>query len=120
MGGYRKEAGRGKMGWYKGYYCNSSWELAWVIYQLEHGLNFKRNTEGFEYQFENKKYKFYPDFILNNGEYVEIKGWVTKKDEEKINQFKHSLKVVRKNDLKDVFDYIVDKYGNDYTSLYEK
>ena len=120
LGGYRKEAGRGKMGWYKGYYCNSSWELAWVIYQLDHGLNFKRNNQGFEYQFENKKYKFYPDFVLSNGEYIEIKGWITKKDEEKINQFKYPLKVIRKNDLKNVFDYVFGKYGDDYTSLYEK
>lgn len=119
-GGYRKEAGRGKMGWYRGYYCNSSWELVWVIYQLEHGLQFKRNTRGFEYQFENRKYKFYPDFILDNGEYVEIKGWVTKKDKEKINQFKHSLKVIRGKDLKDMFDYVIDKYGKNYTYLYEK
>jgi hypothetical protein len=119
-GGYREKAGRGKMGWYKGYYCNSSWELAWVIYQIEHGLQFKRNTIGFEYQFENRNHKFYPDFILDNGEYVEIKGWITKKDEEKIKQFKHSLKVIRGKDLKNIFDYIVNKYGKDYTSLYEK
>ena len=46
--------------------------------------------------------------------------WVTKKDEEKIKQFKQSLKVIRGNDLKDVFNYVINKYGNDYTSLYEK
>jgi len=120
-GGYRKEAGRGKMGWYKGYYCNSSWELAWVIYQLEHGLKFKRNTEGFEYLFESQKYKFYPDFkLIDDNFFFEIKGWITKKDEEKIKQFKYPMKVLYKKDLKDVFHYVVTKYGKDYTSLYEK
>jgi len=120
-GGYRKEAGRGKMGWYKGYYCNSSWELAWVIYQLEHGLKFKRNTEGFEYTFENQKYKFYPDFKLVDVDFFfEIKGWITKKDEEKIHQFNHPIKVLGKKDLIDVFSYVVDKYGKSYTNLYEK
>ena len=34
-GGIREGAGRSKSGWYKGYYCNSSYELAWVIYSLD-------------------------------------------------------------------------------------
>ena len=42
-GGYRRGSGRGKKGWYKGYWCDSSWELAWVIYSLEHGVEFTRN-----------------------------------------------------------------------------
>lgn len=119
-GGYRKEAGRGKMGWYKGYYCNSSWELAWLIYQLDHNVKPKRNTEGFDYIFENKYMKFYPDFILNDKEYIEIKGWITNKDKEKIKQFKEPLKVLYKKDLKPVFDYVLEKYGKSYIDLYEK
>ena len=39
-GGKRHGSGRGKKGWYKGYYCDSTWELAWVIYQLDHGVKF--------------------------------------------------------------------------------
>ena len=37
-GGYRKGSGRRKKGWYKGFWCDSSWELAWVIYQIEHDI----------------------------------------------------------------------------------
>ena len=66
-GGYKKGCGKGKKGWYKGYWCDSSWELAFVIYNLEHGIKFERNKQGFEYVFENKTYKYYPDFILGNG-----------------------------------------------------
>ena len=36
-GGLRHGSGRGKKGWYKGYWCDSTWELAWVIYQLDNG-----------------------------------------------------------------------------------
>lgn len=119
-GGYRKEAGRGKMGWYKGYYCNSSWELAWVIFHLEHGLSFERNTDGFSYIFENKTLKFYPDFKLkNSNEFFEIKGWITNKDKEKIKQFRHPLKVFYKKDLGPIFEYVTKKYGKHFTDLYE-
>lgn len=33
MGGLRHGSGRGKKGWYKGFYCRSTWELAWLVYQ---------------------------------------------------------------------------------------
>ena len=42
-GGKRHGSGRGKKGWYKGYWCDSSWELALVIYNLEHNIKFERN-----------------------------------------------------------------------------
>ena len=44
-GGYRKGSGVGKGGWYKGYWCDSSYELAWIIFNIEHGNLFTRNTE---------------------------------------------------------------------------
>ena len=119
IGGYRKEAGRGKMGRYKGYYCNSSWELAWVIYQLDHKVKFERNSRGFEYEFEKRKLKFYPDFVIDGGEYVEIKGWITKKDEEKIRQFQFPLNVLYKKDIIPILEYVAGKYGKDFTKLYD-
>lgn len=45
MGGYRKGSGIGKSGWYKGIYCDSSWQLAYVIYHLEHQFNIVRNKQ---------------------------------------------------------------------------
>jgi hypothetical protein len=118
-GGYRKKGGRGKQGWYKGYYCNSSWELAWVIYQLEHNIKFKRNTQGFQYDFLGKKYKFYPDFILENGDYVEIKAYIDDKNKAKISSFPHKLSVIGKFDILPFIQYTVQKYGKDYIKLYE-
>lgn len=118
-GGYRKEAGRGKMGWYKGYYCNSTWELAWVMYQLDRGINFKRNTKGFEYEFKGKQLKFYPDFILENGEYVEIKGWVTEKDKSKFSTFPKTLNILYQKDMAPIINAIISKYGPEYWKCYE-
>ena len=75
-GGYRPTAGRGKSGWYKGIFCNSSWELSWVIYSMDHGVVFTRNTTGFDYTIKGKPHRYYPDFLLNDGvTFVEVKGY---------------------------------------------
>jgi len=116
-GGYRKNSGRGKYGWFNGYWCQSSWELAWVIYNLDHGIKFERNKKGFQYIFENKKYKFYPDFKIGSI-YYEIKGFTDKKTEEKIKQFPFSLKVLYKVDLQNVFNYVETFYGSNFINLY--
>ena len=47
--------------------------LAWVIYNLDHDIQFKRNFKAFEYLYENKIHKYYPDFIIDDV-YYEIKG----------------------------------------------
>jgi len=62
IGGRRHGSGRGKQGWYKGYWCDSSWELAWVIYSLDHNIKFVRYNGYFEYEFNGKIHKYYPDF----------------------------------------------------------
>jgi len=111
--------GRGKQGWYKGFYCQSSWELAWVIYALDHNINFKRNTEGFEYEFEAKKHKYYPDFIVGNTSYVEVKGYNSKQWKAKQEQFQHTLEIVDRKKIKPYLDYAIGKYGKDFITVYE-
>ena len=41
-GGYRPGSGRAKTGYYKGIYCGSTYELAWVIYQIDNNKDFSR------------------------------------------------------------------------------
>lgn len=119
-GGYREKGGRGKQGWYKGYYCNSSWELAWVIHSLEHNKIFKRNTKGFAYIFNGKKLNYYPDFINEDGTYTEIKGYNSNQWEAKKLQFPHSLTILDKQTIKPYIDYVIEKYGKNFIRLYEK
>lgn len=116
-GGYRKGSGHGKKGWYKGYWCDSSWELAFIIYCLDHNISIIRNTKKFEYVHNNEKHLYIPDFIVDDT-YVEIKGFINQYTESKIEQFPHKLLVLYKKDLKQVFEYVVSKYGNDYIKLY--
>jgi hypothetical protein len=119
-GGYRAKGGRGKKGWYKGYWCDSSWELAWVIYQLEHGKSFERNNQGFSYNFLGKSFKYYPDFrIPLTNEYVEIKGYDSPKWRAKKDNFPNRLSVIGRNEIKSYIEYAVAKYGKNFTSLYE-
>lgn len=117
-GGCRKGSGVGKKGWYRGYWCDSSWELAWVIYHLEHDIIFTRNTEGFVYFFNSKKHNYFPDFIIDNV-YYEIKGYKTEQTNEKIKQFKGELKIIGKEEIKEFIKYVVEKYGSEFIKLYE-
>lgn len=50
IGGYVINSCRGKHGWYKGIYCDSTYELAYVIYCLDHNIPIRRCEEVFEYK----------------------------------------------------------------------
>lgn len=119
LGGYREGAGAPLSGWYKGVYCNSSWELAWVIYQLDHGIQFSRNTEGFPYTFNGKARLYYPDFKMGDGSYSEMKGRGSDQWEAKKAQFPHKLHVLFAKEMKPIFAYVIGRYGSDYIRLYD-
>ncbi len=118
-GGLRHGSGRGKKGWYKGYFCDSSWELAFVIYCLEHDISIVRNQEKFPYQWNNEIHYYIPDFIMEDGSYTEIKGYKTEQVVAKINQFPKKLEMIDKHKIKKYLDYVVGKYGEKFISLYE-
>lgn len=117
-GGRRIGSGRGKKGWYKGFFCDSSWELAWVIYHIDNDILFERNHEYFDYSYEEEMHKFYPDFIKENI-YYELKGYKTKQVEAKISQFPHKIVVLFEKDLKYILEYVIEKYGKNFISLYD-
>lgn len=117
-GGYRQGSGRGKKGTYKGYYCDSSWELAYVIYNLDHNIKFERNEKLFPYEFNGEQHKYKPDFI-ENGIYVEIKGYFTEQVKAKEFAFPYQLKYIDKESIKPYLSYVEDKYGKDFIRLYE-
>ena len=120
-GGLRKGSGRSKSGWYKGYYCNSSYELAWVIYSLDNNVKFKRNTKGFEYtNTEGSISNYYPDFYVETTEtFIEIKGYKEKEFYNKYNSFKEKIMVIDKKDIKPILLYVKNKYGINFIELYE-
>ncbi len=110
--------GTHKAGWYAGIYCNSSWELAWVLYQQAHGIDFARNREAFNYVYEGRVHAFYPDFRLGDGSYVEIKGYANDKWQEKKRQFPHALIVLNAAEMRPILDWAIAVHGQDFTRLY--
>lgn len=122
-GGVRPGSGRGKHGWYRGYWCDSSWELAMVIFWLEHNIEFHRCNETFDYVLNGKHHTYHPDFQLASGEIVEVKGRETTKEwEAKLSQFPEDRKlvVIGKSQIVPYIDYAIRKYGKNYIDLYEK
>lgn len=107
-GGYRPGCGKGKKGWYKGYWCDSTWELAWIIYHLDQGVPFERCREEFSYDWKGKKRKYHPDFTKDNVHY-EIKGYYNDMSKAKNEQVPQVV-MLFKNDMQVFIDYARNKY----------
>ena len=116
-GGYRQGSGRGKKGWYKGFFCDSSWELAYVIYCLDNDIGIQRNTEKLTYMFDGIEKTYIPDFIVNNI-VIEIKGFKSPQWEAKLLCNPH-VNVLYEQEMKPILEYVVLTYGKDYIRLYE-
>lgn len=119
-GGYNKGSCKSYGGYYKGIWCDSTYELAWVIYNLDHKISFERNKVGFPYKTpDGKDHKYYPDFKQGD-QYIEIKNYLKENDEYKFQYFPHNLIILFGNDLQEQFSYVRSEYGKDLKSLYTK
>lgn len=116
---YNKRHGVAKQGWYKGIYCDSSWELAFVVYHLEHGLSIARCMEHRKYVFNGVHRTYVPDFVTDEG-IIEIKGYWTDQSRAKAAQ-NPDIKVLMQKDIQYCLDYTTEKYGSKFwETLYEK
>lgn len=114
-----KIRGNGKKGHYKGIYCDSTWELAFLVYYIEHNLKVERCKEEREYLFNNEKHFYYPDFITDEG-IIEVKGRIDKKAIEKHKQNADVI-VYDKYKMKPILEYVSNKYGKEFWKvLYDK
>lgn len=123
VGGFREGSVKNhKYGTYKGTHCDSSWELAFVTYCMDHNIEVRRNTQGFKYQFEGRTHEYFPDFIAGNT-YIEIKGYQTSQVIAKQEQFPAELnyKILYGSDLKQCISYCQEHYGKNFPEvLYDK
>lgn len=104
------KTGKGKKGWYKGFFCSSTYELAFVIYCLDHNIAIKRFEGYYNYEFGGKNHRYYPDFIINDCIY-EIKGYHTEQVTAKTLAVQdRPIKVLYREDLAEVFEYILNTY----------
>lgn len=107
-----------KSGLYHGIHCDSSWELAFVIYCEEHNINVIRNHKYLTYIFKNREYKYYPDFIINEQLY-EIKGYENDKAKAKHEQHPEVI-YLDKQKMQKYLNYVIAKYGDDFIKLYDR
>lgn len=121
MGGIRSGSGYGKSGKYKGIHCDSTYELVFVIYCLDHNIYFKRNTIAYTYEYNGKAHKYYPDFEMSDNSLIEIKGFYRELVDIKAKAVTDkSLTILYKKDMQYMFDYVEEKYDYDsLTDLYD-
>ena len=87
---------------------------------MENNISIKRNSEKFPYYYNNEKHYFYPDFIINNNEFVEIKGLQDELWEIKKQSFDNVIFIFRK-DMTKYLSYVRSKYGKNFWEvLYDK
>ena len=121
-GGRRLGSGRGKKGWYKGYFCDSTYELVYVIYNLDNNIVFSPCHRTYEYiDLEGKEHKYYPDFELSDGSLVEIKGYHTALVDIKLaSVVDRPIKILYEKDLAYAFDWVKQHYTyKELSDLYE-
>ena len=113
LGGYREGSGKAKTGYYKGIYCGSTYELVWVIYQLDNKREFSR----FKGILEWDGVKYIPDF-LQDGKIIEIKGYenpiLVDKKTNVANHCGYEVIVLRKQDLIKEFTWVKEHYQYKY------
>lgn len=109
-GGYREGSGRSKSGYYKGVYCGSTYELAYVIYRLDHGLPVKR----FDGYIDLAPGKYFPDFLEDENTIIEMKGyWTPSVDVKTQAALRAGYKVILKyrEDLQREFSWVEENYN---------
>jgi hypothetical protein len=122
VGGLRHASGRGKKGWYKGYFCDSTYELVYIIYNLDNKIEFFPCKRIYSYiGLDNKIHRYYPDFELLDGSIVEIKGYHTQTvDLKAASVTDRPIQVLYEKDLKYAFDWVKQHYVyKQLSELYE-
>lgn len=120
-GGLRHGSGRGKKGWYKGFFCDSTYELVYIIYNLDNNILFSRCKRQYEYEYNGKMHVYHPDFELQNGTLIEIKGYHTDEVDAKLDSVTdRKINILYEADLKYAFDWVKEHYTyKKLSDLYE-
>lgn len=118
--------GSGKSGRYRGMKCQSTYELAFVIWAIDEGKSIKRCGLKIEYEFENRKRLFNPDFEID-GIVYEIKGYLNEIAKVKLQAAKDKnidITLIGREEAQFYIGYVNQKYNcnieKDYAKFYEE
>lgn len=83
---------------------DGSWELGYAKYLDSIGVKWVRNKKRFDYiNLSGNSATYQPDFfVFDWNTYIEVKGYETDLDRCKWDQFSEPLKVIRRQDLRDL------------------
>jgi len=95
-------------GRYKGIPCDSTYELAFLIWNLDHGIDIARCNNTYPYTYKDKVCSYKPDFVVE-GQVVEIKGWMTPRSQAKLEQNPH-VYLVDQHDIQPFIQYVKATY----------
>ena len=85
---------------YKGIKFQGSWEVEFAKYLDNKNVKWERPHKTYKYIFENENHRYLPDFYLPEYNlYIEIKGYPTKRDFSKWEQFTDNLDIYFGDDL---------------------
>ena len=113
------KTGRGKCGYYRGILCQSTYELAFVVWATDWGLPIKRSTLRIPYRFEGQDRIYHPDFEIGNIVY-EIKGRIEPNVSAKIKAAaRHvTIVVIDKKKIREYIEHVEAKYGKRLNAIY--
>lgn len=110
--------GNAHHGWYKDIPYDSSFELAFIIYNIECLHKKVERFKGYRtYIYNNETHKYFPDFIID-GKIYEVKGQMTSADEAKLNQNPDVI-LVKNSFIDDCRKYCIHKYGKKFWELFK-
>lgn len=114
---------------------DSSWEVAFYIYNKDKNILIERNIEPLEYYFNEEKHLYFPDFKIGDN-YFEVKGeqFLSRDNNGNITGFRnafgennqeqliskyncileHKVEIIDKFKIKQYLDYIAATYGKKY------
>lgn len=122
---------------YNGISFDSSWELAFWIYCQDNNIAIERETKAFPYVYQDKTHYYIPDFLLNQEQFVEIKGdyfldenqnlkkVFDGQDEDKIQakntcMKNNNIRIISSPEINKYLDYINETYGKNYLLQFKK
>lgn len=108
-------------GYWNNKWYDSSWELAMIVYFQENNMELTRNTRKFPYVVKGGRLKFYqPDFLVEDGSYIEVKGINDYKAKKKVASFPFPIKVLTYKDMKIYLDYMDKNHGKNWRDKFCK
>lgn len=105
-------------GEWNGKWYDSSWELALIVYCHNHNIELIRNTKKYPYKWGRSIKYYQPDFIMEDGTFIEVKGINDYQAKRKVSSFPFPIEVMTYKKMKKYLDYMEITYGKDWRNKF--